>query len=171
MSTMPCNVEALPHPALESGSRRLPKRHRIKTVRHQQGVSLRRVARTLKIDVHEARLQEDESSDLSLSQLYAWSELLDVPVTDLLVESTDLSPPVLARARLVKLMKTAAAIRQESNNVAVRQLADMLIDQIAEIMPELRGVNPWPIASRRRRMREYGRALERIIPATLFRDH
>jgi transcriptional regulator with XRE-family HTH domain len=143
----------------------------LKTVRHQQGVSLRRIARALKIDVHEARVQEEETSDLALSQLYAWSKLLEVPVGDLLVESSELSAPVLARARVLKLMKTATAIRQESNNQAVRQLAEMLIQQLLEIMPELRGVSPWQLASRRRRVREYGRVLERMIPASLFQDH
>jgi transcriptional regulator with XRE-family HTH domain len=172
---MPCEpvVRVLP------GSGRISRRtngqpttmHRLKTVRHQQGVSLRSVARALKIDVHEARRQEEETTDLPLSTLYQWRDLLDVPVGDLLVESPELSPPVLARARLVKLMKTATAIRDESNHRGVRQLAEMLIEQLIEIMPELKDVSPWHLARRRRRVRVYGRILERSIPDTFFGEY
>lgn len=184
MSTMPCanrlsgarfSTNGNSHAAAPTNGH-TPKRpsperplHRLKAVRQQQGVSLRRVARTLKIDMHEARQQEHESSDLKLSTLHAWRELLDVPMADLLEENTELSPPVLLRARLLKLMKTATAIRSESSATSsVNQLACMLIDQLIEIMPELAGVSPWHIASRRRRSREIGRIFERIMPASMF---
>jgi hypothetical protein len=66
-------------------------------------------------------------------------------------------------------MKTATAIRSESSATSsVNQLACMLIDQLIEIMPELAGVSPWHIASRRRRSREIGRIFERIMPASMF---
>lgn len=174
MSTMPCQTVS------ESennrtfaivGSRAPQPLHRLKTVRHQQGISLRRVARTMHIDVHEARVQEDESSDLPLSVLYQWRDLLDVPVADLLVESVELSPPVLQRARLLKLMKTVAAIHEETENTGVRRLAEMMMDQLVELMPELKGVSAWHLVSSRRRVREYGRAVERTVPAVLFDDH
>src|SRR5688572_7168637 len=51
--------------------------HRISTVRQRQGVSLRSVARQLRIDVRRLRAQEDESADLMLSTLYQWQKVLD----------------------------------------------------------------------------------------------
>lgn len=176
MSTMPCQdvIRLLPDSGSNNGRRKSSATvplHRLKEVRQQQGVSLRRVARALKVDMHEARQQEQESSDLPLSTLYAWRELLDVPIADLLVENTELSPPILARARLVKIMKTAAAIRDETSNRGVKQLAEMLIDQLVEIMPELKDVSPWHLARRRRRTPVFGRIIERSVPDTFFGDH
>ncbi len=174
MSTMPCNIVAgVIKPQLAGRTRNAKPAqplHRLKAVRQQQGVSLRRVSRALKIDVHEAREQENETSDLPLSTLYAWCELLDVPISDLLVESNELSAPVLARARLLKLMKTASAIRDEVGERGGKQLANMLIAQLLEIMPELKDVSPWHLARRRRRIRQYGRVVERVIPDSFFSE-
>ena len=79
--------------------------HRIATVRRQQGISLRGLARQQRTTVRELEAEEDEAADLRLSRLYWWQNALDVPVADLLVESNGpLSPPVLQRARLVRVM-------------------------------------------------------------------
>jgi hypothetical protein len=148
-----------------------PRWHRIEQVRRQQGVSLRRVARALKIDMHEARRQEQPSSDLKLSEVYAWQSVLDVPVEDLLAEGTEpLSAPVLERARLLKLMKTAAAIQEKADNSSIRRMAEMLITQLIEIMPELEGVSPWHVVGQRRTLEEYGRVVERRLSDGVWRD-
>ena len=86
--------------------------HRIRQVRHEQDMSLRRVAQHMHRDLDEVKHEEEADTDLPLSRLYAWQEALEVPVADLLVDSdAPLSPPVLQRARLIRLMKTAAAIQ------------------------------------------------------------
>lgn len=145
--------------------------HRLEHVRRQQGVSLRRAARALKIDMQEARRQEQPSTDLRLSDLYAWQRLLDVPLADLLTEGTEsLSPPVLERARLLKLMKTAAAILEKADNTSIRRMAEMLIGQLIEIMPELEGVSPWHVVGQRRTLEDYGRVVERRMTDGLWRD-
>jgi len=88
--------------SVSADARRL---HRLAEVRRMQGVSRRTVARRLNMDVHQVKRQEKEDADLSLSELYRWQEVLDVPVSELLVESNDpLSPPVLMRAHLVRLL-------------------------------------------------------------------
>ncbi len=138
--------------------------HRLREVRQQQGISLRRIARHLKVDIREARIQEEESHDLPLSTLYAWQKILDVPVSDLLVEAdSSLSPPILERARMVKVMKTAAAILEKSEVLPIRRMAQMLVDQLLEIMPELEGVSPWHAVGQRRTLDELGRAFDRRI--------
>lgn len=145
--------------------------HRLEQVRRQQGVSLRRVARALKVDMTEARRQEQSSSDLRLSDLYAWQKILDVPLADLLSEGGEtLSAPVLERARLLKLMKTAVAIQEKAECGSLRRMAEMLISQLLEIMPELEGVSPWHVVGQRRTLEDYGRVVERRLSDGVWRD-
>ena len=144
--------------------------HRIATVRRQQGISPRNVARQLNVDIATVRQQEEESADLPLSVLYQWQRVLDVPISELLVDTDGpLSPPVLERARMVKVMKTVAAIGEKARTPAVKRLVEMLFDQLLEIMPELRDVAPWHSIGQRRTLEEYGRAVERQMPDELFR--
>jgi transcriptional regulator with XRE-family HTH domain len=138
--------------------------HRIRTVRLQQGVSLRSASRQTGTEVRKLRVQEDESSDLRLSDLHKWSKALDVPLSELLVEpDTPLSRPILERARMVRLMKTAAAIRDRCGSERIRRMAETLVDQLTEMMPELAEVGPWHNFGQRRSLSEYGRVAERPI--------
>ena len=146
--------------------------HRIASVRKQQGISLRCVARQLDKEVSQVRAEEQETSDLHLSELYAWQSVLDVPISDLLMDpETPLSRPVLERARLVRLMKTAAAIHEEAKSVGVRRLAERLVDQLIEIMPELEEVGAWHAVGQRRSLDEYGRVFELRISEDTFFQH
>jgi hypothetical protein len=93
----------------------------------------------------------EESEDLLLSQVYAWQKALRVPIGELLAEPEEgLAPPVLKRARMVRLMKTASAIFHWSRQKSIRRLAQMLMEQLVELMPELAEVGPWPMRGRRR---------------------
>jgi len=144
---------------IAAGVRRL---HRLAEVRRQQGVSRRTVARRLNKDVRQVKFQERQDTDLPLSELYRWQEVLDVPISELLVESNDpLSPPVMQRAQLVRLMKTAAAILERSQQPGIRRMAENLVAQLVEIMPELVEVHPWHAVGKRRSQDELGKAAER----------
>lgn len=148
-----------------------PRLHRLREVRRQQGVSLRRVARALKVDFDAVREQEEESTDLPLSLIYEWQKVLEVPIGDLLIDSdAPLSTPVLQRARLVKLMKTAAAIMEKAEAPPIRRMAETLITQLVEIMPELQDVSPWHAVGQRRTLNEYGRVVERRLSDGVWRD-
>src|SRR4030042_6094812 len=95
-------------------------RHRLGAVRRLQGVTRRTVARHLNIDVAQVKRQEVQTTDMSLSQLYEWQRVLDVPVAELLVDADDpLSAPVMKRAQLVRVMKTVLAIIEEAKQVPV----------------------------------------------------
>lgn len=151
---------SLHHP--DDGARPL---HRIAEVRREQHVSLRSAARATGIPEHVLRRQEKPDSDLSLSDLLAWQEALQVPLEDLLVEpQRPLSRPVMERARLVRLMKTAAAIRENTDSERVDRLAQTLVEQLIEIMPELAEVSPWHAVGQRRTLDEFGRTAERSFP-------
>ena len=135
--------------------------HRIEEVRREQGISIRRAAQLLECSADQARAMEVATADLTLSQLYDWQRVLDVPVADLLVEPDEaLSPPVLQRARMVRLMKTVQAIVERSNQPAVRRLAETMARQLVEIMPELDGVTPWHSVERRKTTNQNARILE-----------
>jgi transcriptional regulator with XRE-family HTH domain len=139
--------------------------HRVRFVRRQQGMSLRTAARQLGLGLRETRQQEDETTDLRLSELYRWHRVLDVPLVDLLVDpDTPLSRPVMERARMVRLMKTATAILELAPSSRVRRLAEMLTEQLCELMPELCGVGPWHSVGQRRSLEDVGRIVERSLP-------
>lgn len=143
--------------------------HRIAKVRQEQGVSVRSVSRQMGRTMSTIRVQEDETTDLRLSDLVRWQKVLGVPLQDLLVEpGTALSTPIMERARLVRLMKTAAALKESVKSVGAGRLADMLIQQLVEIMPELEDVSAWHSVGQRRSLDEYGRIVERRISDDYF---
>jgi transcriptional regulator with XRE-family HTH domain len=148
-------------PVLGASSSPLQK---LAAARRRQGLSVRCVAQRLGRTVSEVRLQEDERADLLISDLYRWQAALEVPIEELLHEPKDaLSPRVQTRAQLLKVMKTAMAIRRQSRSEAERRLSRLLIDQLLEIMPELKEVSGWPAVGHRRRADEMGRIGENPI--------
>jgi len=148
-----------------------PALHRLAEVRRRQGVTRRTIARRLNTDIGTVKFQEQPNTDLTLSTLYAWQEVLDVPVSELLAETDEpLSTPVLRRAQLVRIMKTAAAILERSQQPAVNRMAQMLVEQLCEVMPELSGVSPWHTVGRRRTQDELGQAAQRRISVDLLHE-
>jgi transcriptional regulator with XRE-family HTH domain len=138
--------------------------HRIQAVRDQQGMSLRTAARQLGIDVRAVRAQEQPCTDLRLSDLYRWQQVLDVPAADLLEESSEpLSRPVAERAKMVRVMKTAASLLESAESPATRRMAENLVQQLCDVMPELKEVSPWHTVGQRRSLEELGRAAEQVI--------
>lgn len=126
--------------------------HRLVEVRRQEGVSRRCMARRMGIPLAEVKLQEQQTNDIPLSVLYQWQKALQVPVTELLAPPEDsLSLPLLQRAQMVQMTKTAVTILERAEQPSIRRLARTLIEQMAEIMPELRRCTPWPGTGRRRK--------------------
>ena len=65
--------------------------------------------------------------DMPLSELYRWQQALEVPVSELLVDSdSPLSEPVLTRARLLRVMKTVRAIKESASAAPIQRFATML---------------------------------------------
>ncbi len=145
------------------------KLHRLATVRKQQGLSLRSAARQMGVDIRSIREQESETSDLRLSELYTWQQVLGVPLTELLEDpGTPLSRPVMERARMVRIMKTVKALVENAKTSSIKRLAETLIGQLVEVMPELEEVGPWHSVGQRRSLEEFGRAAERSLSDDLF---
>jgi transcriptional regulator with XRE-family HTH domain len=156
--------------AIIASAQRQAALHRIAEVRRQQGVTLRNVARRLGMSLPLVRRQEQPDCDLRLSDLLRWQQVLEVPVAELLVEGEgQLSGPVLERSRMVKLMKTVAAIRERSRDPGMVRMVEMLVDQILEIMPELADVTPWHSVGQRRTGEDLGRAARMVVSEELLR--
>ncbi|MGD9636530.1 MAG: hypothetical protein AB7G28_09875 [Pirellulales bacterium] len=133
--------------------------------RRRQGLSIRCVAQRLGMTVGEVRAQEEADADMMLSELYRWQSVLDVPLEELLADPQDaLSPRVMMRAQMLRVMKTARALRAQARSEAEHRLAKVLIGQLIEIMPELKEVAAWPTVGHRRTADEIGRIGERPIP-------
>lgn len=145
--------------------------HRIHEVRLEQGVSIRSAARRMGLSMQEVRSQEESTSDLKLSQLHRWQEVLEVPLADLLIDSSGpLSTPVSERARMLRVMKTAKALAESAQEPPVQRLAAMLISQLVDLMPELQDVSAWHSVGQRRTQEEMGRIVERTVPDSFFGD-
>jgi hypothetical protein len=61
------------------------------------------------------------------------------------------------------------SIMERTRTNSQRRLVTMLIEQLLEIMPELREVPAWHVVGQRRTLDEFGRASERTIPDDLLR--
>jgi transcriptional regulator with XRE-family HTH domain len=151
--------------ASQAGQPRRPL-HRIRAVRRTERISYQQLARRMHIQVKNVIEQEDECCNLTLTELYQWQEALGVPVTELLLEPTlDLAPPTLKLGRMVKLMKTALALVATKSRTRSRRLAQNLVSQLLEIMPELKDVTAWPKEGTRRSMKDLTRAtLQFLLP-------
>jgi transcriptional regulator with XRE-family HTH domain len=145
--------------------------HRLSEARLLEGISRVGVARHLGITVREVTRQECRTTDLPLSVLHKWAKALGLPVSEL-VKETDgaMSTPLLNRARLVRVMKSAVAILKQTRNRQTKWLAQRMVDQLIEIMPELRGVTAWRVEGKLRRLDELGVAAERSVPDEIFTD-
>jgi transcriptional regulator with XRE-family HTH domain len=143
--------------------------HRLAAVRRLQGVSRRTLARRMNVELAEVRRQEDQSSDLPLSVLYQWQKALDVPMAELLVESNDeISRPLMHRAQLVRLMKTALALLAEADVKSSRVAAKSLVKELVDVMPELHNVTAWNAVGKRRRRDDVGVAALRSLSDDVF---
>jgi transcriptional regulator with XRE-family HTH domain len=148
-------------PAIDGPAKGLQK---LNSARRRQGLSLRCVAQRLGRTVSEVRAQEDERADMLVSELYRWQAALEVPIEELLAEPEDaLSTMVSVRAQLLKVMKTAMAMRRQARSEGERRLARLLTEQLLEIMPELKEVSGWPAVGHRRRADEIGRIGENPV--------
>jgi transcriptional regulator with XRE-family HTH domain len=150
----------------------LPKRplHRLAEVREQQGVTLRNVARRLNKDIKTVRAEENCMTDISLTVLYDWQRVLDVPIALLLEDDNDpLSAAVKQRAQLVRLMKTVMAMQEQAGNSQMKRMVQNMVDQLLEIMPELKEVGAWHTVGQRRSTNDVGRCAEQTVPDDFHR--
>lgn len=92
-----------------------------------------------------------------------------MPIAELLVESDNaLAQPLRQRAQLVRLMKTALSLLEQAETRPTRAMAQTLVDQLVEVMPELQGISAWHAIGRRRSLNELGAAATRSLSEDIF---
>ena len=74
----------------------------------------------------------------------------------------------MQRAQLVRLMKTALALREVADVEGTQRMAQTLVDQLIEVMPELRDVSAWHAVGKRRRLSDVGVAALRSMSEDVF---
>jgi hypothetical protein len=118
----------------------------------------------MKVSITKARAQENGECDLRLSDLCRWQRALQVPLAELLSEppAAGLSEPVRQRACLVRLAKTAKTLQKNNSLGSNHRLASRMVDELEELMPELKEIGTWPEVGTRRRLDELGRAADEI---------
>ena len=132
--------------------------HQIRTVRLRERLSLKSASRRLSLTMSDLRDSEDETNDIRLSTLYAWQSVLSVPVSELVIDAdVALSEPIRQRACLLRIAKTANTIRKKSHDESMRALADTLITQLAEIVPEVNEIGTWPDGRKSRSSSDLGK--------------
>ena len=145
--------------------------HRIGDARRAQGISTRAAARRLGCDTARARQEQEPDFDMTLSRLYEWQEILQIPVMELLTPPSDeLSPPVHFRSHLVRIMKTVLSLKEAENEDAAERLTETLISQLVELMPELAEIGSWHSVGQRRRRDDLGVAALRRLTPEMFVD-
>lgn len=166
MATVPFTMDHAVYAYAPSGTgNKSPRKlHRIRELRKQQGVSLRTASRKLGMPASQVREEEKPGSDLLVSQLSQWADILDVPIADLLEEpQNNLSSPIRERAKLVRIMKTVKAISERTQEANIGILAEVLVDQLTDLMPELAEINAWNNVGQRRSLNDLGQIAERRI--------
>ncbi|MBQ6828982.1 MAG: hypothetical protein IJO46_13310 [Thermoguttaceae bacterium] len=136
--------------------------HFIASTLRKQNATLAGCARRLGIAPAEAAAQARPDADLTLSQLYAWRAVLDVPLSELLPLEDVVPDPLRNRALLLRTMKTARQLQDLSRGSRLERVAASLVDQLIELMPELAAVPAWPTVGQSRAPREPGGATRRV---------
>ncbi len=136
--------------------------HFIALTLRKQNATLAGCARRLGLTPAEAAAQTRPDADLTLSQLYAWRAVLDVPTSELLPLEDVVPDPIRNRALLLRTMKTARQLQDLSRGTRLEPAVASLVDQLIELMPELAEVPAWPTVGQSRAPRESGSAARRV---------
>ncbi len=136
--------------------------HFIASTLRKQNATLAGCARRLGLTPAEAAAQTRPDADLTLSQLYAWRDVLDVPTSELLPLEDVVPDPIRNRALLLRTMKTARQLQDLSRGTRLEPAVASLVDQLIELMPELAEVPAWPTVGQSRAPRESGSATRRV---------
>ena len=139
-----------------------PVLHYIAKAAQSQGQTISACAKRLGLTVAEARAQADPRADITLSQLYAWREILDVPLSELTPDLGVVPDPIRNRGLLILIMKTARLICETTNEgTPGHYAAETLVNQLIMLMPELKDVPPWPSVGKSHAARPEG-AVRRV---------
>ena len=142
------------------------RRHYIAEVLKNQGISVALCAKRLGLSEDEVLRQLDPKSNLTLNQLFDWSEVLDVPLSELLPFDSSTSDPIRNRALLLRIMKTARQVQGLSAHTRVQYAAETLVLQLLELVPDFAMIEAWPSVGQSRVAKVDGLSTRRVDSET-----
>ena len=142
------------------------RRHYIAEVLKNQGISIALCAKRLGVTQEEVLRQLNPFSNLTLNQLFSWSEVLDVPLPELLPFDASTSDPIRNRALLLRIMKTARQIQSLSAHTSVQYAAETLVMQLLELVPDFAMIEAWPSVGQSRVAKLDGLSMRRVDSET-----
>ena len=69
---------------------------------------------------------------------------------------------------MVRVMKTAVSILEAADNPELQRFANNLVEQLTEVMPELREVSAWHTVGQRRTLDEVGKIAEKPVSTRMM---
>lgn len=142
------------------------RRHYIAEAIENQGLSISYCARRLGLPSEEVIRQINPQSNLTLEQLFNWSEALDVPLPELLPFDAVTSDPIRNRALLLRIMKTARQLQRISHDTPLEYAVATLVAQLLELVPDFETVEAWPSVGKSRVAQTDGISLRRVDTET-----
>ena len=88
---------------------------------------------------------------------------MDLGGTKILAAIVDAEGRILAEAK-------RATKASEGPDAVIQRMAQTLVEQLLDLMPELEGVGPWPAVGKSRLPSDYGQVVNRRMPDDLFGD-
>ena len=146
-----------------------PALHRLAAARREKGLSLKAMAAKLHVDVETVRQQEQETGDLWLSVLEQWRQALDVPLAELLVETSyPLALPRIPERKTAELLNAVLAILKQTKQPGIRRMAHTLVDQLVELRPELKSLAAQCGAGGAQLLDSQGQSVGHKLPLDVF---
>ncbi len=142
------------------------RRHYIAEVLKNQRISVAFCAKRLGVSEEEVLRQLDPKSNLTLNQLFDWSEVLEVPLPELLPFDSSTADPIRNRALLLRIMKTARQVQSLSVHTTVQYAAETLILQLLELVPDFAMIEAWPSVGQSRVAKVDGLSTRRVDSET-----
>lgn len=142
--------------------------HRLKEARQITGVSLRAIASRTGIPVRILR-QQEESNEISLTDLLKWKRALGVPFMELFNDSPDqLDEMIRLRAGLIQLMRGVRSLQHSGLSEQQEAMVENMAAELESLMPELNSINSWPQTGSRRRKNEPAKVESQMIATSLW---
>ncbi|MCR5359895.1 MAG: helix-turn-helix domain-containing protein [Thermoguttaceae bacterium] len=109
--------------------------HHIHEIRTRKGISLDYCAKKIGISLAAARKQEKPTSNLSISQLIKWMDVLNVQLSEILgLEEGDLDDPIFHLTELLKVKDLAESIQGGTREGSIYCVAGNLITNLDNLI-------------------------------------
>ena len=140
--------------------------HQIGEVRKREGISRRTMVRYFKaygLSSEEIMHQEEQSTDLQITDVRRWASALALPVRELFYSlETGIADETRDKAAMVKLVKSMKSLQEVAAKLkknSIVKITGRILDDVYALLPEFENVSPWPIFGQTRGTDDLGRVV------------